>query len=202
MLQLVIQSGKRKGKRLVLSEKPVVVGRDETCQIRLASSDISRQHCTLHNTADGIVVTDLGSRNNTLVNDIPIEKETVLASGDILRIGPLVFRVIDPALDDTVETGEQDLQAESIPPKQADGNLSDDDIANWLSEDGSGSPSSGDTAVIPKYETTTAASESADDPASPQAAKQKPKKKFKSISEEATDIIRRHWQAVGEEQAD
>ena len=202
MLQLMIQSGKRKGQKLVLSEKQVIVGRDETCQIRLASSNISRRHCALHNSADGIVVTDLGSRNSTLVNDVPIETETVLAAGDVLRIGPLVFRAVDPALDDTVETGEQNLPGTPVPPKQADETLSDDEIVNWLADDGDGSSSSGDTTIIHRSAITAAAPESAGEPTPAQTPKQQPKRKYKSISEEATDIIRRHWQAVGEEQAD
>ena len=86
MPELVIQSGKLQGKRLVLPAKQMVVGRDEDCDLRIGSALVSRKHCVLQNTPEGILVTDLGSQNGTYVNDIPITGPTILREGDILRI--------------------------------------------------------------------------------------------------------------------
>ncbi len=123
---LVIRSGRHQGRLLTLPEGDVLVGRDEECRIRLGSSDVSRRHCRLRATADGVVVEDLGSRNGTHVNDVRIERPTTLEPGDVVRIGPLVFEV--PKGDGT----------------------SEDDIAGWLSgvEDTT-SPS--DTTILPPH---------------------------------------------------
>ncbi|HEY0981154.1 FHA domain-containing protein, partial [Schlesneria sp.] len=87
MSELVIQSGKLQGKRLVLPSKQMVVGRDDDCDLRIGSALVSRKHCVLKNTPEGILVTDLGSQNGTLVNDAPIKGPTLLREGDVLRIG-------------------------------------------------------------------------------------------------------------------
>ena len=115
MIELIVQSGKHQGKCLRLpSEGEVIIGRDELCQIRLASNDVSRHHCVLRMTPDGVVARDLDSRNGTYLNEILMEEETLLKPGDILRIGPIVLQV--PG-------------APAIPERAA----SDDDIASWLS---------------------------------------------------------------------
>mgnify|MGYP003330329378 CR=1 FL=1 len=93
MAELIIQSGKLKGKRLVLPAKEMVVGRDESCDLRIASSLVSRKHCVIKNSPEGIVVTDLESQNGTHVNDMPISEPTLLHEGDVLRIGSTVLAV-------------------------------------------------------------------------------------------------------------
>ena len=120
---LMIRSGRHEGRLLTLPQGDVVIGRDESCRIRLGSSDVSRRHCVLRSTADGIVAEDLGSRNGTHVNDVRIEGPTVLRPGDVIRVGPLVFEVPRP-------------------------DTSEDEIADWLSgvED---TTSPGDTTILP-----------------------------------------------------
>lgn len=89
MTELLIHSGKLKGRKLELPAGDILIGRDESCQIRLASTEISRQHCRLRCGPDGIHISDLGSRNGTYVNDAPIQHEVLLQPGDLIRVGPL-----------------------------------------------------------------------------------------------------------------
>src|ERR1700749_4467358 len=93
MAELVIQTGALQGRRLVLPAKEMVIGRDDGCDMQIASSLVSRRHCTLKSTPEGIVVTDLGSQNGTLVNDVPITEPTLLKEGDYLRIGAIQLGV-------------------------------------------------------------------------------------------------------------
>ena len=74
----------------------MLIGRDETCQIRLASSEVSRHHCVLKPTPEGILARDLDSRNGTFLNESLMEDETLLKPGDILRIGPIMLQVPGP----------------------------------------------------------------------------------------------------------
>jgi pSer/pThr/pTyr-binding forkhead associated (FHA) protein len=176
MIELIVQSGKQQGKRLRLpDEGDVLIGRDESCQIRLASSEVSRHHCVLKPTPDGIVARDLDSRNGTYLNETLMEDETLLKPGDILRVGPIMLQV--PGAPAT------NLRA------------SDNDIAEWLSQEGIGSSEGGesapgDTTIIPRPAAL-------DTPIpAPSAPRESSPRQFRSVADEAADIIRRHWETV------
>ncbi|MCA9650696.1 MAG: FHA domain-containing protein [Myxococcales bacterium] len=81
------------GKPLLLSAGSLLVGRDETAEIRLDVSGVSRKHARLTVEAGTQVrLTDLGSRNGTFVNAQRIES-VPLREGDELRFGPAVLRL-------------------------------------------------------------------------------------------------------------
>jgi predicted component of type VI protein secretion system len=169
MHSLIVQTGKHKGKKIVLPDKQVIIGREETSFIRMTSTEVSRQHCSLTPTDKGLLVRDLGSQNGTLVNSVKIEAESLMQPGDLIQIGPIVFELAGarPARG----TGE-------------------DDIFGWLSE--------GDTATeLQNASDTTIVKASQVAPAAPPPD---PKPKFRSIAEEARDIIRRHLESQGEGQ--
>ena len=129
MAELLVISGKHAGNTLSLPDRDIVIGRDKSCQILLASQDISRRHCLLRPSVNGLFVTDLGSRNGTFVNEQRIEEETLLQPGDVLRLGPLSLKIPRPVVP-TVDNSE------------------DRRIASWLSDDYTPAASEGDTAVI------------------------------------------------------
>lgn len=123
MASLLIKSGQHKGKKLTIAAgKEIRIGRDRSCQLRLNSTDVSKIHCILSATENGLFIEDAGSRNGTLVNTAPIGKRTRLKSGDQLTIGPFSFEVL----------GEQ-------PP------TNDETILDWLSDD---EADSGTTTII------------------------------------------------------
>ncbi len=64
----------------------VVVGADPACDVVLADTAVSRRHCSIAPTDAGFVVTDLGSRNGTFVDQVAITRATVPA-GSIVRVG-------------------------------------------------------------------------------------------------------------------
>ena len=176
MIELIVQSGKHQGKRLRLpDEGEVLIGRDETCQIRLASSEVSRHHCVLKPTPEGILARDLDSRNGTFLNESLMEDETLLKPGDILRIGPIMLQVPGPPATN--------LRA------------SDNEIAEWLSQEGisgssdSGESAPGDTTIIPRPAAL-------DTPVPPAPHRESSPRQFRSVADEAADIIRRHWEKV------
>ena len=92
VLEITTKAGTR---RLVLTGKPVTVGRSETCSLAYRDSSLSRKHCVIEKADEGYVVRDLDSRNGTLVNGSPI-KQWQLASGDTIRVGrvSLHFRLM------------------------------------------------------------------------------------------------------------
>ena len=65
---------------------PQVVGKAPGCQILLKMSKVSRRHCQLEVSAEGVSLRDLGSTNGTLVNGRQV-KEHMLRDGDRLKVG-------------------------------------------------------------------------------------------------------------------
>jgi serine phosphatase RsbU (regulator of sigma subunit) len=73
----------------------LLVGRASKCDVRLPDGTISRQHAVLESGDSGCLLTDLGSRLGTQANDVQVEPNSPipLAPGDMIRIGPWMFRL-------------------------------------------------------------------------------------------------------------
>ncbi len=214
MPELIIQTGKHRGKKLVLPESEILIGRDETCHIRLASSDVSRQHCRLKPVPGGFTVIDLQSRNGTFVNEMNVEGEILLGPGDRLQIGPMVFQIPEapPAPAPEAEAAPEvsargrKRSARRRPAAATEAQAtSDEDIVAWLGEDDSSfAGGTSDTTIISALPTPgepSPASQSA--PSQPAAPAPSPpvRTEFASVAEEAADIIRRHREAQREGQS-
>lgn len=91
-MKLVVLAGAKEGAEIPLKKDKFVIGRAKDCTLRAGSDAISRHHCALMKSAEGISVRDLGSRNGTYVNEEKIAGETLLKDGDNLRVGTLEFR--------------------------------------------------------------------------------------------------------------
>jgi hypothetical protein len=179
MHALIVETGKHKGKRLRIAEGESIVGRDETAQVRIASEEVSRSHCVLISHGDRLVVRDLNSSNGTFVNGKPITEETVLNPGDLLVVGPMGFRL--PAPEPPPPAVPKPIPAKKL-VKDKSTSLSDDDIQSWLGLHGGAADGDASTKVI------AAALPSAGE----EAPSTQPRRIFKSVADEAADIIRRH----------
>ena len=200
MAELIIQSGKLQGKRLVLPDKEVVIGRDDDCHVRLASTLVSRKHCSLHGSPEGLWVRDLASQNGTFVNDAPVTEPVLLKPGDVLQVGATLFLV----------PTSRPMAAEPSAGKSADKaeHASDAEIASWLSDTSDEIPAgTSDTTVIKNPQPpTTVVDVSTARPAVPTpvpaatATADNPRKPPRTVKEQAAEIIRLHWASVrGEE---
>lgn len=210
MFALTVRCGKHQGRKVLLPEEgEIVLGRDEGCHMRLASSLVSRRHCTLGSSPEGVVVTDLQSQNGTFVNDVAITEPTILRPGDMLRVGATAFEL-------TTREPERVRINSSLSEKQK--GISDAEIADWLTdnEPGLATADSGETTEIAVFETEKASRPTArpqsaiaepespvpdmtvpeTEAADPESATARAQKKSKSIADEAAEIIRRHWEAI------
>jgi pSer/pThr/pTyr-binding forkhead associated (FHA) protein len=72
-LSLIMLEGRQTGRRIKLTERPIMVGRDHHVDVVLADSDVSRLHCLLSVVDGSVIVEDLGSTNGTLgpQRDVP-----------------------------------------------------------------------------------------------------------------------------------
>ena len=91
--QLVVIRGRSASTAVKLPDGVVTAGRQEDCQLRIKSSQVSRKHCQLFEKHGMLLVKDLGSSNGTFVNGAKIDGQRVMEPGDELGIGPIVFRI-------------------------------------------------------------------------------------------------------------
>ena len=180
---LIVLTGKYKGKRVKLTDAETVIGRDESAKIRIATQELSRQHCLLIVSAAGVLVRDLGSRNGTFINGMPIAEETLLKPGDTLTAGPMTFQ-----LEGSDPSSKKSAAQATANKGKRDPKTTDDDIASWLTDETSEGLSASDTTILSGKPKPSAA------PEKPKV----PKREFKSVAEEAEDIIRRHLESLNE----
>lgn len=88
--ELIAISGPLEGVRFNLDESETGIGRDPSNRICLPDVSVSRQHCVITYAGQEVRVRDLGSRNLTFVNGLPVQ-DHLLRSGDRLRIGDSVL---------------------------------------------------------------------------------------------------------------
>jgi DNA-binding NtrC family response regulator len=75
--------------------QPRVIGREETCALSLAGTDVSRRHASLQRGTHGeLTLVDLDSRNGTQVNGTPVRVQRV-GLGDVVRLGGWVGVIAD-----------------------------------------------------------------------------------------------------------
>jgi hypothetical protein len=98
-VRVVVLDGKHAGRQMKLPATQFVIGRDPSCHLRPTSSDVSRFHCAIATYSGQPHVRDLKSRNGTFVNERRISGAVRLHRGDVLRIGPLRFRIVIESLE-------------------------------------------------------------------------------------------------------
>jgi hypothetical protein len=84
--------GKERGTVYPVPKPRVTIGRGNT-DIVVDDPMISRVHCALEVSDEGIRLLDLGSTNGTFVNDKSVESAT-LSSGSTFRLGEHLFQLV------------------------------------------------------------------------------------------------------------
>ena len=82
-------------RRLELNEQPITIGRMPDNGLVLSDDRASREHCVVEPHEGGYRLRDLGSRNGTRLNEKKVKHE-LLDNGDVIRIGKVELRFIDP----------------------------------------------------------------------------------------------------------
>ncbi len=81
------------GKRQLLGQEPMRIGRERGNQIVLPSDSVSRRHCRIDRRKGGWTIKDLGSTNGTYVNDQLVEEHS-LKRGDQVKVGDTIFKYL------------------------------------------------------------------------------------------------------------
>lgn len=81
-----------------------LLGRDRTCAILIPSCNVSRRHAVISHDQKNFYITDIGSKNGTLVNHrrlCPNERQ-LLRDGDLIELGNLKAEFFVSKRDDDV----------------------------------------------------------------------------------------------------
>lgn len=89
--RLICLTGNNKGIAYFINSSRVVLGRSETADIRILDLKSSREHAEIILVGENYIVTDLGSQNGIVVNDLKITQH-VLKNGDKIIVGKTVFK--------------------------------------------------------------------------------------------------------------
>ncbi len=90
---VVMTAGKSKGQAVPVNLPQFIIGRDPQCNLRPASAVISKRHCAVLIREGQVFIRDFDSTNGTFVNDDPVKGEMPIHNDDVLKIGPLEFKV-------------------------------------------------------------------------------------------------------------
>jgi serine phosphatase RsbU (regulator of sigma subunit)/pSer/pThr/pTyr-binding forkhead associated (FHA) protein len=110
MAEISVQAADGSRERYPLHKNRVTIGRSRDSDIFLPDQWLSRQHAEILQKPDGYYVSDLGSKNGTLLNGGRIHEEQRLRAGDIITLGEhtLTFSLGG-------EPGDDDTEADSDP---------------------------------------------------------------------------------------
>lgn len=84
-LHVVVVDGPSAGASVVLRSK-VVIGSDESCDLTLEDSTVSRRHAVMSLTDQRVRIRDVGSRNGVFIGDTRVH-DGVLSEGAVIRLG-------------------------------------------------------------------------------------------------------------------
>ena len=94
MIRIVCDGAERQ-----FSSLPITIGRDGDNDVVLDDTSVSRHHCRICRTADGIMVQDLNSRSGVFVNGARTPEELIQA-GDTILVGLTSLSIEwDPAVE-------------------------------------------------------------------------------------------------------
>lgn len=95
----------RTGGTLVLTDRRVLIGRDESCDIVLTGKGISRRHASVSPVGGGYLLRD-ESANGTKVNGTPVIATYLLAHGDVVQLHDEELRYDVEGMTDVSATGK------------------------------------------------------------------------------------------------
>lgn len=86
MAMLLMLEGSRPGRRILLDQPELIIGRGEASGLVISERQVSRRHARIHQEQDHYVLEDLGSKNGTFLNGQELAGPHVLQDGDEIQV--------------------------------------------------------------------------------------------------------------------
>jgi len=106
MAEIAIQTAGGTRERFPLARTRVTIGRSRESDIFLPDQWLSRHHAAIEERPDGYWVSDLKSKNGTLLNGEPIRDWKRLRAGDVITLGEHTLTFCVDAAEDEEDEGE------------------------------------------------------------------------------------------------
>ena len=97
-----------------LESERITLGRSRGNDVAVADRSVSSEHAELRRNNGTFVITDLGSRNGTFVNEDAVAAPRNLAHGDVIRLGSTQMTFFNQVLPPRAETGPAGLPDEPL----------------------------------------------------------------------------------------
>jgi len=94
--ELILTCRRKTLKRMRLDGRQLMIGRDESSELRVVDEFVSRHHAILFRNGGATLIVDLKSRNGTYVNGKRVKKH-VLINNDIVSLGDHRLKFVDPS---------------------------------------------------------------------------------------------------------
>ena len=104
-----------RGRRIPLDKDYLVVGREQTCDVRFDDAHVSRTHAALQRRGNRVYVEDLGSSGGTFVNGAAATAVRELRAGDVLAFAAVMARLESGGVaDETSAMPAQPAEAAAV----------------------------------------------------------------------------------------
>lgn len=94
-VNLLVLGGVHNGRQIPVKIKEFLIGRDPTCHLRPASKEIQWQHCAIVERDGEVFLRDDSKGTGVYLNRRLLRGgEMQIGHGDLIEVGPLMFRVV------------------------------------------------------------------------------------------------------------
>jgi phosphoserine phosphatase RsbU/P len=111
MPQIRIKRADGASRDVALSKEAVTIGRSHDRDIFLSDQWLSRHHAEIRRRSGGFFLSDMGSKNGTLLNGTKIQETVRLKPGDVITLGEHTLHFVD---EDTTTADESALVGSKI----------------------------------------------------------------------------------------
>lgn len=108
-------TGPSAGKTIPLSKSSTLIGRAPSCDIKIASPSVSKEHTNIEIIEDRLLISDAGSRNGTFLNGVQV-RTAKAKSGDRIALHDIIIEV-----QQVPDQWAMPMPYPSAPPPQAFG---------------------------------------------------------------------------------
>ena len=106
-VRIICMTGKNKGLSYYLKGQRAVMGRSDKVDIQVLDTKSSREHAEIVKSGSGYILTDLGSQNGIIVNELKVKQHN-LENNDRIVIGKTVFKFAVKEVKELVTVDEED----------------------------------------------------------------------------------------------
>ena len=102
---IIVVTGPNNGDYSPVESNPIIIGRDESCDLQIVDPVVSRKHLQVEydDESKAARAINLGSTNGMRVNDRKIDSEAALDDGDVIQIGDTLLLYVIKDVPDIEE---------------------------------------------------------------------------------------------------